>query len=70
MKKKKEGDGPEKFVVRLDETGYFGTRPWNPVPLEKATRMTKKRATLIWNRMTRYEIGYASAEIETLNDNL
>jgi hypothetical protein len=23
MKRRKEGDGPEKFVVRLDETGYL-----------------------------------------------
>lgn len=70
MKKNKEGDGPEKYVVRLDETGYFGRRPWSTVPFEHATRMNKKQANIIWNRVTSHNIGYTSAIIETLNDNL
>lgn len=70
MKKKKEGDGPKKFVVRLSEDGYFGRRPWEPVEFKHATRMTKKDANVIWNRVTSHNIGFTGATIEVLNDNL
>jgi hypothetical protein len=56
----------KKFVVKLDERGYFGEMPWTPVPIEDATKMTSKEARKVQNRMTSYNMGYPQAVVEEI----
>jgi hypothetical protein len=52
------------YVVRLDERGYYGKKPWTPVPLESAVRMTSKQARKIQNWASSHNIGFDSAIVE------
>jgi hypothetical protein len=52
-----------KHVIRIDDTGYFGSKPWTAVPKEEATQYIMKDARRVLNRL-RDRLGYPKAEIE------
>jgi len=55
-----------KYVIKLNEKGYFGEKPWDEVPRSEAVvfpRMKEARQQL--NRL-RDRLGYQLSEIEPL----
>ncbi len=64
MGRPKAESGPRNYVVRLDERGYFGKKPWTPVSVELATPMTAREARRIQNRMISHNRGFDQAVVE------
>lgn len=54
----------ELYVVRLDDRGFYGKKPWTPVPKEEAIKMNMKTARAKQNRFSSHNMGYAKATIE------
>jgi hypothetical protein len=62
-KKTKPTEGQALWVVKLD-SGYAGSKPWTPVPIEEATRYTAKAGRARVDRLQSHNMRYPEAVLE------
>ena len=53
------------YVIRISEEGYFGKKPYTPMPLEEATVFPSMKAARKQENRLRSVLKYPNATIES-----